>query len=110
MRVIVRHIFGDLDPFFDFAECTGPHVEMELDVLPVVGGIFHLTPKEKKHISEQYIKDPEINATMTSWYEDGASLDEEIDDLLEGFRIVSTIAFTYDSNGERFVLIGLIEE
>lgn len=109
MRVIVRHIFGDLDPYFDFAECTGPHVEMELDVLPVVGAEFYLTPDERKDIVQQYLKEPDINEITTEWYSEIRPLGEIIHILVERFYIVSAIWFTYDKKG-RFVLIDLIEE
>lgn len=108
MKVYVRLIFADLDPFFDFATSEGPHIEMDLDVLPVEGGIFYLTPLEQEDIVNQYKRHSDMSSTAEIWKNENIMWNYTIEEMVGYCCIVSCIAFTYNiKTNERYVLIDL---
>lgn len=107
MKTIIRQKFDD-SHICEFGEFKGPHIETDLDLLPVKGMRFDLTPKEQEDIMQQYLIDEYLDEYVIY---NGKSLRENLEEAIMYCCIVDDVMFVYNDNtGERIVLIDLVEQ
>jgi hypothetical protein len=107
MKAIIRQKFDDYH-ICEFGGFEGPHIETDLDLLPIKGMRFDLTPKEQEDITQQYLMDDNLDEYVIY---NGGSLRENLEEAIMYCCIVDDVMFVYNDNtGERIILIDLIEQ